>query len=332
MGSSAHVGWEVLVVVVVRRSFSLGLGLAFALAACANDTVDPSAPLPKLEPFVASGAIEGDGGGVPATTPPDKEVPPPTNVPPEDLDCDLRGRWLVAQRVLATAIGQDQAAHNWFYLEVRHEGRALTVTKGLHCGFEVVKKTALGASVDSSTAWPALLKRNNSDNRRGTYVKEGAGCKLTFAREYVVRGATLPHYLAPATPLPKRAEPASASSPGWEDWDADGNPGVSYKVSSTLAAGTLYVVQRDWTEYAGTTAAKAQKFKVPIRYGAEQIALGRSSGAPQAIETSSSPSSDPAQHYAWFHKLSDGQAVGTDPTICESVRALRNTLVPEANQ
>ncbi len=317
--------------VLARSRSALRLGLGLALAACATDTVDPSAPLPKYAPVVASEGADG-GAGPLATAPPDKEVPPPTNAPPEDLDCDLRGRWLVAQRVLATAIGQDQAAHNWFYLEVRHEGRDLTVTKGLHCGFEVVKKTALGASVDSSSTWPALLTRNNSDNRRGTYVKEGAGCKLTLAREYVVRGATLPHYLAPATPLPKRDQPATAGAPGWEDWDADGNPGISFKVSSTLAAGTLYVVQRDWTEYAGTTAVKAEKFKVPIRYGAEQIALGRSSGAPQAIETSSSPSSDPAQHYAWLHKLGDGQAVGSDAAICEAVRALRNTLVPEANQ
>ena len=252
--------------------------------------------------------------------------------PAQDPECDLEGRWLVAQRVLATAIGQEQAAHSWYYYEVSHQGAEVMVTRGLHCGFQVVKKTSLSAAVDSSGAWAALLQRNSSAGRKGTFVKDPAGCRLELEREYTVRGATIPHYADPSTKMPQGNQPATATSPGWEDWDADGNPGISLKVSSAVASGTLYTCQRDWTQYRGTTVASAAKFKVSITYGGEQVALGRSPGSPQAITSTSSPSSAAAEHYAWFHRLSPGQAMGSDVEICAAVRTLKDMLVPEAGQ
>jgi hypothetical protein len=71
---------------------------------------------------------------------------------------------------------------------------------------------------------------------------------------------------------------------------------------------------------------------VPISYGGEQVALGRSAGSAQAIESSSTPSSDPTQHYAWLHRLEPGQAEGSDAEICAAVRRLKDSLVPEANR
>jgi hypothetical protein len=277
-----------------------------------------------------------DGGGPPITY--DATPPPPFDAgqsdgkPAQDAECDLNGRWLVAQRVLASAIGQDQAAHNWFYYEIRHEGADLVVLKGLHCGYEVIKKTSLSAAVDSSGAWASFLEHDTSTGRTGTYVKEGSSCHLTLAKEYVVRGATVAYYDNPSNPLPGKADQANGSTPGWEDWDGDGNPGISLKVSSTLASGVLYSCQRDWTNYDGTTPLSAPKFQVSITYNGEQIALGRAAGSPQAIESASAPSSDPSQHYAWFHKLDDGQATGSDADICAAVRTLKDTLVPEAAQ
>jgi hypothetical protein len=270
------------------------------------------------------GGVRADGGGAPA----------PGDARPSGRACDLGGRWLVAQRVMAVAIGQQQVAHNWFYYEIRQTGDDLVVERGLHCGFEVVKKTALAASVDSSSAWPALLVHNNSAGRRGRFAAEGGGCRLQLGREYTVRGATLPHYADPANALPgrnERADPA-AGKPGWEDWDQDGQAGISLKVSSPLASGTLYTCQRDWTEYDGVTAAGADKLKVAIRYGGEQVALGRSAGSAQAIESSSTASSAAEEHYAYLHRLAEGQAAGTPEAICAAVRELRARLVPEANQ
>jgi hypothetical protein len=176
------------------------------------------------------------------------------------------------------------------------------------------------------------LKNNTSTGRRGTFVKEGAGCHLKLDLEYVVRGATVTAYQDPAQPLPTRTQPASGSAPGWEDWDGDGQPGISLKVSSSLASGTLYSCQRDWTKYDGPTAAGATKLKVAITYGGQQAPLGRSAGSPQAIESASSASSDPTQHYAWFHRLDDSQVPGTPEQICAAMRTLKDQLLPEANQ
>ena len=306
----------------------IAAALVTVLGACSPDTVEKG-PQPSDASANFDTGVDGPGNLDTATGP--ATVGPPTGKPPQDLQCDLNGRWLVSQRVLAAALGQEQVAHNWFYYEVRHEGAEVIVTKGLHCGYEVVKKSALSASVDSSAAWPAFLMKNSSTGRRGTFVKEGAGCHLTLQREYVVRGATVGHYANPAVPLPTRTEPALGATPGWEDWDADGNPGISLVVTSALAGGTLYVCQRDWNEYDGATQP-APKLKVAVRYSGEQAALGRSAGAPQVIESTSAPSSDPAQHYAWWHRLADGAATGSDAEICAAVRTLRNTLVPEANE
>lgn len=334
-----HQGPSARVRAFVFFSTAIWFGLAAGLlTACEQDSVEPNG-------FVRDGAVSSGTGGIAGAA---GGGAAGSGAPAVDAglgaggtggsggsvaagDCNLEGRWLVAQRVLATAIGQDQAAHNWFYYEIRQgSGGALTVAKGLHCGFEVVKKTGLAASVDSSQAWPAFLAHNSSAGRKGTFVKEGAGCHLKLDKEYVVRGATVPHYLDPAVKLPDKAAKADGANPGWEDWDGDGNPGISLKVTSTLASGTLYACQRDWTVYDGAVTG-GPKFKVSITFGSEQIPLGRSEGSASALESSSSPSSAAAQHYAWFHRLDAGQAVGTDAEICAAIRTLKNQLVPEAN-
>jgi hypothetical protein len=299
---------------------------ALLLGGCVSDSVEPDlVPDGGAVDAMAIPAADAGAAGFP-------DVAASTGKPPQDPACDLNGRWLVAQRVLAAALGQEQTSHNWFYYEIRHEGPDVVVTKGLHCGFEVVKRSTLAASVDSSGAWPAFLRHNSSTGRRGTFVAEGGGCRLRLEREYVVRGATVAHYSNPANALPTRAQKAEGQAPGWEDWDADGNPGISLVVSSALASGTVYTCQRDWTEYDGPTTA-GPRLKVPLRYAVEQVALGRAAGAPQIIESTAAPSSDPAQHFAWFHRLGAGEAAtGSDAEICAAVRSLAPRVVPEAHQ
>jgi hypothetical protein len=292
-------------------------------AGCAPDVVEPDGFVREAEPGRPS-----VGSSAPDASGPTAGSDGPVAAGP----CDLNGRWLIAQRVLATAIGQQQAAHSWFYADIEQKSANVVVTRGLHCGFAVMKKTSLAANVDSSSSWPAILQKNSSTGRRGTYAKDGSGCRLMLDTEYVVRGATVAAYLDPGQPLPTRMQKATDASPGWEDWDGDGQPGISLKVSSSLASGTLYTVQRDWTRYEGITSGDGATFKVAIAYGGEQVPLGRSMGAPQAIESGSSPSSDPTQHFAWFARLADGQATGTPEQICAAVRALKDQLVPQAGQ
>jgi hypothetical protein len=317
------------------------LTAALIATGCAPDVVEPDGFVrgPSLPD---AGTPVGLPPSVPPSMTPSSTMTTASDAPAAAGSCDLTGRWLIAQRVLATALGQQQAAHSWFYYEIEQKDANLVVTRGLHCGFAVVKKTSLAANVDSSGSWPMLLQKNTSTGRRGTYVKDGNGCRLVLDTEYVVRGATVAAYMDPKQPLPTRTEKATGTTPGWEDWDGDDQPGISLKVSSSLASGTLYTVQRDWTRYDGITsvdgpgltdpARKVPNFKVSIGYGGEQVPLGRSTGAPQALESTSSPSSDPAQHYAWFARLGDGEATGTPEQICAAVRTLKDQLVPQAAQ
>jgi hypothetical protein len=321
---------------VLRRSLVGKIGARLLTAAliavgCAPDVVDPDG-------FVREPALP-DGGtpvGRPPSSTPDSMPPAMTmgsDGPAAAGSCDLSGRWLIVQRVLTTALGQQQAAHSWFYYEIEQKDANLVVTRGLHCGFGVVRKTSLAANVDSSGSWPMFLQKNTSTGRRGTYVKDGDRCRLMLDTEYVVRGATVAAYLDPKQPLPTRTQKATGTSPGWEDWDGDDQPGISLKVSSSLASGTLYTVQRDWSRYEGiTSAGDPKKFKVSIGYGSEHVPLGRSMGSPQAIESASSLSSDPGQHYAWFARLGDGEASGSPEQICAAVRMLKDQLLPEAAQ
>jgi len=305
---------------------------ALALVACEEDFVEPNAFVRDAARSDAAPATQDADAGADLDATQDRFAIAPDGSGPLDPECNLNGRWLVAQRVLASALGQDQASHNWFYLEVAQSGAALAIVKGLHCGYEVVPTTSLGAAVDSSGAWAAFLKNDSDAGRAGSFAKEGTSCHLTLEKRYTIRGATVAYYSDPSHPMPTASDAASGNTPGWEDWDGDSNPGISLKVNSPLAKGTLYVAQRDYTIYDGTTAQQADKFKVSISYDSEQAVLGRSAGSSSAIETMSSPSSDPTQHYAWFHALAAGQATGTDEQICAAVRMLKDTLVPEANQ
>jgi hypothetical protein len=283
-------------------------------------------------PDVAPPSDAGIGGelGPPSTT--DGGDPPARDsgsIPPLDAECDLRGRWLVSQRFVAEAVGEKQGSHSWYYLEVRHEGASITVQKGLHCGYNVTPITPLGGKVDCSAAWPSFLAENSSTGRRGTFVKRGSACHLRLEPEYTARGVTLPHYLDPAHPLPTASQPAQGIAPGWEDWDSDGNPGITLNVSG-LASGKIYSAQRERTTYEGDVPFAAAKFKVPISVGTENVVLGRM--GPILLESPSSISADASQHYAWLARLADDQARGSDTEICLAVRALKGQLVPEGDQ
>jgi hypothetical protein len=304
----------------------------------AIDTAMPSRPdaaLPDVAlPDVASpDVVPADTGNAPDIAPPeiDGGAPPVRDggsIPPLDPECDLRGRWLVSQRYVAEALSEKQGSHSWFYLEVRQEGASITVQKGLHCGYNVTPITALGGKVDCSAAWPSFLAKNSSAGRKGTFVKSGTVCKLKLDREFTARGVTLPYYLDPANALPTAGQPAQGTTPGWEDWDGDGHPGVTLSVSG-LASGQIYSAQRERTSYEGDVPFSATKFKVLISAGFENVVLGRN--GPALLESPSSVSADASLHYAWFARLADDQASGSDEERCMAIRALKGQLVPEGD-
>ncbi len=292
------------------------------VSACSDDSVGANAS--STDASVSNGndtmtPLEDNGPGPMIDAPFDGGTP-------ASPECDLNGRWLVSQRVLATALGQKQAAHNWFYFEITQSGENITVTKGLHCGYEVTKVTSLGANVSCQAAWPGILKNCTSTGRKGHYKLVGDSCQFDLEKQYVVRGATESAYLDPSVPLPSNQ--AMGTTPGWEDWDMDAKQGITMNVSGGVT-GKIYVVQRDWNEYVGTTLKSATKFMLPVKWNGEQKILGSTSSL---LETASQPDSDASQHFVWWHKLTPEQASGTDADICAAVRTLKDTLVPEANK
>jgi hypothetical protein len=346
-----------------RDSVVLAVVAGCALGGCTEDGVEPGgahaprAPIDAMAPMDAmvpidatapidTASVDGVTPGRPDVAPPDgagsgaDTGPPPGMdggeppvrdggaIPPVDPECNLGGRWLVSQRYVAEAVGEKQGSHGWFYLEVRHEGVNVTVQRGLHCGYNVTPITALGGKVDCSAAWPSFLAKNSSAGRRGTFVTSGSVCHLKLDTEYTARGVTLPHYRDPVFPLPTASQPAQGATPGWEDWDGDGNPGVTLNVTG-LASGKIYSAQRERTAYEGDVPRSAVKFKVPITVGTENVVLGRM--GPILLESPSSISSDVSQHYVWFARLADDQALGSDADVCLAVRALKGQLVPEGD-
>jgi hypothetical protein len=275
-----------------------------------------------------SGGSSGAGGsGVPDAG---------TDAPrPRDPECDLNGRWLLAQRnLIALPLAQCQATHTWFYYEIRHDGEGFTVTKGLHCGYQSVKKSSQSANVSNPAMWPAMMEKESSSGRTGTFVKQADRCQLTLPIQYVIRGATVAHYRNPANPLPVMGSAAAGPGgmpPGWEDWDNDGNPGFSLEINSPLAKGTVFLCTRDSDAINNTAPLSSALFKVPMTFTTSQSPLGTAPGSNPLITSGGMPWDNPDSHFTYFKRLNDGEAVGTDAQICEQVRALKDSLPGDAN-
>jgi hypothetical protein len=307
-------------------STSLALGCVGVGFACGSDQVQPGyygAPgdAGAVNPAADAGTSSPNGTDAGALI---EGAGTPTNPA-----CNMNGRWLVAMRVLADAIGQKQASHNWFYYEINQSADQVTVTKGLHCGYEVVPITALGASVDSHLAWPGILSHDSDTGRKGTMEVTASGCQLAIEKRYTVRGATVSFYSDPNQPMPTVSQKAAGTTPGWEDWDMDGNPGITLVVSEGGSnLGDLYCAQRDWNEFDGTVTSGSTAFSVPATWGSEQDALGYTGS--DLVTQSADPDSDATQNFVWLVKLDPTQATGDDTAICAAVRSLVPTLAPAA--
>jgi hypothetical protein len=283
-----------------------------------------------------TGGATPDGGGGTGGAGGSDMADAGTDAPkPRDPECDLNGRWLVAQRnLLSLPLSQCQAIHTWYYYEIRHDGDAFTVTKGLHCGYEAVKKSSQSASVSNPDMFAAMTTNMKSTGRTGTYVKQTDKCKLNLAVEQVIRGATVSHYKDPNVPLPAMGSAAAGpggTPPGWEDWDNDMNPGFSLNINSPLAKGTLYLATRDTNGIDNTTALGMTTIRVLSTFGTSQSVLGTAAGSSPLITQGGTPYSNADSHFTYFQKLQDNQATGSDLEICAAVRTLKDSLPGDAN-
>src|SRR5262249_12840120 len=153
-------------------------------------------------------------------------------------------------RTVTTALGTSEAAHSWYYYEISQSGSDVTVSKGLVCGGNARALSAASANPDYPKAWPAMPAKMSPTRRKGSSKAAGGGCAVSFEKRYEVIGGTEAYYVDPSQTLPTMSDQASGSTPGWEDWDKDGQPGYTLNISG-LATGQIYMVARSHYAMSG---------------------------------------------------------------------------------
>jgi hypothetical protein len=241
--------------------------------------------------------------------------------------CDLGGRWIATDHEVATGLGAQEAAHTWLYLELTQTGSAGTVTRGLDCGQNVRGISSVAADVDYPKAWPALLTKDKQTGRTYTSVAGASGCTVAFEKFYSVIGATVPFYTDPSQAMPTVSQQATSTTPGWEDWDDDGNPGITMSTTG-LVTGQLYVATRGSTVWSGSVAASASTFQLADDWNAETDTLGYDGSS--LLTSPSSRDNDASLHFVQFARLASTQATGDDATTCAAIRMLAPSLTPRA--
>jgi len=242
--------------------------------------------------------------------------------------CDLSGRWLSTVHYVTDALDQLQTAHTFIYYEIEQQGDAFEIKRGLQCGDEATGYGVFAASASFRSAWAAVASRVSFTGRMGKSVATSGGCMVELQKWYTVRGATLPYYTDPSKPMPSAEQMATATTPGWEDWDGDGNPGITGIVESAIVSGKIFVAPRQWTSMTGTVPDVSSLFKLPLEWNQEANVMAYDDNP--LLASDAVRAADPALHFAQFARLTGEQASGDDSAICSAIIALAPTLTPEA--
>lgn len=266
----------------------------------------------------------------PVTTPSGSSTPSnSTSQAPANHEgsCDLTGRWIFTSHLVVDALGEPQYAHYYQYFELEQQGTTFTTKKGLLCDSDSVGTGVFAASSSFATARAAVADRVKYEGRAGSSTSVDGGCQVKFDKWYTVIGATSPYYLDPSVPLPSANEMASGDKPGWEDWDGDGNPGITGVVSG-IVTGKIFVAPRMWISINTVVPDVTTAPKLITEWNSEQNVMaydGTDLLSSQAVR-----GADASKHFTQMARLADDQAVGDNAAICKSVLALAKTLTPEA--
>ena len=139
------------------------------------------------------------------------------------------------------------------------------------------------------------------------------------------------YYRDPSQTMPGPSDKATGSTPGWEDWDDDGNPGISYHLSGVASGSAVFcVAARRTNTWLGTIGGTTHPFTVPNTPKQEEDLLGYD-GSP-LLTTTSSVAADRSLHFAEFARLDATQGTGDDTATCAAMRSLATTLTPHADE
>jgi hypothetical protein len=242
-------------------------------------------------------------------------------------DCDLSGRWLTTLHQVTDGLGQLQYNHKFIYYEIEQSGDTFTIKKGMQCLNDTIADGDFAIMGNFSGAWPSVMRKVVYAGRKGTSAKAANGCKVDLAKLYTIYGATVPHYLDPSVPLPSVDQKATDTTPGWEDWDGDGNPGITGILTGTVT-GKVFVATREWTQLSGTVPNVSSAFELPLMWDQEPNVMAFD-GSP-FLGSEAVRAADAKLHFAQFVRLKPDQATGDDDAICKSLRELAPTLTPKA--
>lgn len=235
----------------------------------------------------------------------------------EDPACDLNGIWIARQTTFSrdSVFNAVQTASNWFYYQITQQGRDVTVVHSLDCGIQA--SGSADATINRATT-QALLTRNDQAGRHGLFYREGDHCVFTLERFYATRGVPRASYLPAnlasnpdlSTIMP--ALPTQANPAGNEDWDGDGQPGITFNVATL---GSRHVVQRDWSELFSdasySIALQASHFVVRATFDNQEQILAVTGGLSGLLLASSTPATD-LHHRITFQRLGRN---ATDPSV-----------------
>jgi hypothetical protein len=220
-----------------------------------------------------------------------------------------------------------QTIHNYIYFEIAQQGESLTVVRGLQCGNDAGSGGDFTVHVDLRAAWATTMQKTSYAGRRGSSAKVDGGCMLTLEKWYVVQGATVPYYQNPSMPLPTAEQKASGTTPGWEDWDNDGQPGVTSIIQGAVS-GKVFSAARMWTALSGTVPSVASAFELPVQWNQEANVIGVDGSPLLASEVVRA--ADPKLHFVQFARLRADELPADDTGICSKVLALSPTLTARA--
>ena len=220
-----------------------------------------------------------------------------------------------------------QKVSNWDLYEVAQDGDDVTITDHLFCSLVTTGDARVALSDDSTRAMQQHLDQSG---REGTFTADGDGCALDLERVYIVMGASpIGFFRGGVETPPGRIDgnpdmaqleplPTAGGSPGADDWDADGKPGIQFIITdSLLGSGIRHTTQRDWHEMRGSVPAGSDDFRVDVTWDFEESVIEASN--PFFASVASVRQDSP--HSALWKRADDTIRVSDDIETCHNVQA-----------
>jgi hypothetical protein len=276
------------------------------------------------KPDVTEVPVPGADSGAPSSG---SETTMSVNAPP---GCDFSGKWIATEHLTTSVLGAVQVARNWYYYEVSQNGTELTANVVTCCGANVVGTGLLSAVADDTQAWPSYRVRKSYAGRKGTATATASGCEVKWEEASVVHGATIEAYSDPDTDLPTTMQKANGSTPGWEDWDMDNNPGITLNISGT-ATGQLYAATRLTSTYSGSVEKNASLVHMYNDWVQVRSNLGSTPDPLGILRAPAGRDANDSGQFVEFAKVTDAQ-IGSGDARCDNAIMLADTLTPVANK